>query len=533
MKWFEAVKQWNATNKGKYVNPKKGTKEYEAVSAIFKKSESIPAAPKPTPTIRIKRTPAAQKPPPTIRIKRTPAAPKPPPTIRIKRTPASRAALAAAIAAPMPPPTIRIRRSVPASTHQLTQQLVVERMRANKRDSAATAVEQIGRRIKEDPAYFNQKIDELKDVYTQLFPRPMDPIVLDEWRDDLKIWMWAKVATLNPPKSFEDLPMKDYETILSMLGPMGQYTAVRMNLGGLDRETAANLVAERGPPEFEAASQDPYLLYFLTGDLKYEQGARDVAYIEESIDCRDLYTPYDLPIFPTIEGDYYYFPQTLQAVGGGGYIQFNEDRFADLDKINPYFKDIEFDGIQRTVRRPDADLIETAPAFARTLNRQYQIGKALVDEQIDDGGYGFDDIEESPEQIMQEWRDYIAEWTEQNDANEAERAQMAQGANMEPDEMEDMPDFPAPLDPHLTFNQWLMENYEGLAEGSVALNEQTGEFEFKEIEVAMVAIKKNQLPPKGKDLALLNFIISMVFNENPPRPQRLNPALFPMGISLE
>jgi hypothetical protein len=87
----------------------------------------------------------------------------------------------------------------PAFIHKQTHILVKKRLRASKKNAAATAFEQIRCRVRENPVYFNQKIDELKDLYTQLFPQPLDPNVLDEWRDDLKIWMWKKVAALNPP----------------------------------------------------------------------------------------------------------------------------------------------------------------------------------------------------------------------------------------------------------------------------------------------------------------------------------------------
>ena len=37
--WIEALKQWNAKKGGKYVIPKKGTKEHDEVKAMMGKKE--------------------------------------------------------------------------------------------------------------------------------------------------------------------------------------------------------------------------------------------------------------------------------------------------------------------------------------------------------------------------------------------------------------------------------------------------------------------------------------------------------------
>ncbi len=34
--WFEALKQWNKAKGGKYLIPKKGTKEYNEIRALMK-----------------------------------------------------------------------------------------------------------------------------------------------------------------------------------------------------------------------------------------------------------------------------------------------------------------------------------------------------------------------------------------------------------------------------------------------------------------------------------------------------------------
>lgn len=43
MKWIEALKHWNSKNGGKYVIPKKGTAEYDAVRALMGTSEPASA----------------------------------------------------------------------------------------------------------------------------------------------------------------------------------------------------------------------------------------------------------------------------------------------------------------------------------------------------------------------------------------------------------------------------------------------------------------------------------------------------------
>ena len=334
-------------------------------------------------------------------------------------------------------------------------------------------MEQIGRRIKENPAYFNQKIDELKDVYTQLFPRPMDPIVLDEWRDDLKIWMWNRVAALTPP-TLTNLPELLYQNVMERVPD----ERLALNLSGLPEDALQNIAEMAIPPKWYEALNDRDLNGFISGD-------QDVPAMLGGYES--FYDPSDLPKITMPDGKRLYVVANPQLVLDTAFPEFSDTQH-DARAINKYFRDfkLKHDGVSIRIRRGDANFAQIADVCAQ-------------------------DIETLDEYYNDEYAEQLEQYRQHLQQVQLARMEAAEAAleNEEDEEDEEDEDDEAPFEAE--FNEFLE-----LPPNIFGYDNITGRLFVESYRFGCEGTPLILLPLRGFDKKFMNFYIKSKLGADPP-----------------
>ncbi len=452
MKWFEAVKQWNTQKGGKYVNPKKGTADYNAVKAIMDK-----------------HNPKKEKKPRKPRKAAVPA--------KASRSVATAAAVAsaspfgrAALVNQLTPSVMAPRAMVapvqmqtPVNTQEVLKQMRLKRMRAAKRNEAVAAVEQIGKKIQENPRYYNQKIDEFKDVYVATHPRPLAIEELEEWRDDLKIWMWSKIAALDPPASMQDLPQSTYVDIMEYV----PFERMQLNIDSLPQEARDNIEDMAIPEKYYEAMNDEYLEEF----LNKEGGNYGPPPLYGGVES--LYDFQGLDIM-RIGGHRYFILAGFEVQPAADMIEWREENDLNVEDINQYFEGLEIEELGKVIRKGDA-------------------------------GYDSHWEDEFTEYVSSEYAEFIPEYRE-----------YFMAAIDEED---------ADIDTIMKFPEWMAENHpERPVNDSIQYDEdeaysfdpKTERLIYTEYEIRFYGCRVNQLPIKGADKMFMNYYIERKMGQQPP-----------------
>jgi hypothetical protein len=450
MKWFEAVKQWNAQKGGKYVNPKKGTAEYNAVKAIMDKhkvvKEKKPRKPRKTPVpAKSSRSVAAAV------ASASPfgmAAVNPP-------TPSELAPRA--VAAP-------VQMQIPVNTQEVLRRLQRTRMRNAKRNEAVAAVEQISKKIQENPRYYNQKIDELKDVYVATHPRPLALDELEEWRDDLKIWMWSKVAALSPPASLQDLPESTYTNVMEFV----PFERMQLNIDSLPQEVRDNIEDMAIPQKYYEAMNDEYLEEFFSEEGGGNFGPPPIVGGVDS-----LYNPSDLEIYKIGNpARRYYVLTDVEVLPNGDYLEWREENDLNVEDINQYFEDLEIEECGKEISKGDPDYDASwEDDFSEWVSSEYA-------------------------EYIRPYGEFLEQLADNDDATAAD---------------------------YRSFSQWMLENHPERPVDDFVEYDEKYSFDpekerliYTQYAIRFFGCRKNQLPIRGADKQFMDYYIERKMGQQPP-----------------